>query len=51
MTSIHIKNTNQDSEYGCELKENSLFLTERLASDSFGNHRTDALVNYIESML
>lgn len=51
MTTIHIKNTDQDSEYNVELKDKCLYLTEQLTGGAFSNHRTDMLVKFIEPKL
>ena len=51
LTSIHISNTDQDDDYSMELKDNGLYLTEKLVGGSFGNHRTDVIFNYVEPLL
>lgn len=51
MTTIHIKNTDQDSEFNVELKDKCLFLTEQLTGGAFSNHRTDMLVKFVEPKL
>jgi hypothetical protein len=51
LTTIHITNTDNDSAFHMELKDAVLYLTERLAGDTFSNHMTNMIVDYIEPML
>lgn len=51
LSTIHLTNTDQDSEMKMELKDKVLYLTERLAGSSFNNHRTNQLIEYVEKQL
>ncbi|MBF01817.1 MAG: hypothetical protein CMP76_00820 [Flavobacterium sp.] len=51
VTTIHIRNTDQQDNFSMELKDKTLFLTERLYGDTFSNHMTNMIVDYLESVL
>ncbi|VXB20221.1 conserved hypothetical protein [Flavobacterium sp. 9AF] len=51
LTAIHITNTDKDEEFKMELKDSTLFLTERLYGDTFSNHMGNMIVDYIEPQL
>ncbi len=51
LTAIHITNTDKDEDFKMELKDKTLFLTERLFGNTFSNHMTNMIVDYIEPLL
>ncbi|WP_130735748.1 hypothetical protein [Flavobacterium sp. J27] len=51
VTCIHITNTDKSEAFQMELKDNTLFLTERLYGDTFSNHMTNMIVDYLEPLL
>ncbi|WP_445456697.1 hypothetical protein [Flavobacterium sp. HNIBRBA15423] len=51
LTSIHITNTDKPEAFNIELKDATLYLTERLFGDTFSNHMTNMIVDFIEPQL
>ena len=51
LKAIHITNTDTMELFTIEFKESTLFLTEKLAGDTFSNHMTNNIVDYLESLL
>ncbi|NHN26630.1 hypothetical protein FIA58_013170 [Flavobacterium jejuense] len=51
LTSIHITNTDDPNAFNIELKDSVLYLTERLFGDTFSNHMTNMIVDFIEPQL
>lgn len=51
LTTIAITNTDNPDAFNIELKDSTLHLTERLYGDTFSNHMTNMVVDYIEPLL
>ena len=51
LSTINITNTDNPEAFYMELKDSTLYLTEKLYGDTFSNHMTNMVVDYIESQL